>query len=287
MPDRPPPDDLARSYADPDWCEREYNPRLALPEATSLYGQWPQWAAATRARLAHEADLAYGAHPRETFDLFPAAAPRGALVFIHGGYWRAFSKSDFSWIADALVPAGISVALLGYPLCPEVTIGDIAGSCRRALPLVRERLGAAASKGLVVAGHSAGGYLVAALHATDWRACGQSRPPFTAGLSISGIFDLRPLIATSMNAGIGLTAASAAAFGLADAPALGDAPLTFAYGACESAEFARQSLTQAALWRRSRAHALAIEGRHHFDVIEELRLPGSPLYREVERLLGA
>jgi arylformamidase len=66
-------------------------------------------------------------------DIFRAENPRGAFVFIHGGYWRALSKNEFSWVADALVPRGVTVAVLNYPLCPEVTVGRIAGGCRAAV----------------------------------------------------------------------------------------------------------------------------------------------------------
>ena len=50
-------------------------------------------------------DLRYGASAKETLDLFlPAGALRGTFVFVHGGYWRALDKSDFSFIAPPFQP---------------------------------------------------------------------------------------------------------------------------------------------------------------------------------------
>ena len=127
------PSPTAENYADPIWCERELNPRILVPNALDFYSQWPIWAAETRARLPHTRDLAYGDDPREIMDIFHAPEAKGAFAFIHGGYWRAFTKDDHSWVADALVPAGYSVVVINYPLCPQVTVNDIAQSCRRAI----------------------------------------------------------------------------------------------------------------------------------------------------------
>jgi arylformamidase len=71
-------------------------------------------------------DLAYGPDPRQRIDLFPAAkGSPNLLVFIHGGYWRSLDKRFFSWLAPSWVAANVSVALIGYRLCPQVRIPDI------------------------------------------------------------------------------------------------------------------------------------------------------------------
>ena len=88
--------------------------------------------ASARSRL----DVAYGPHAREKIDVFQAEKPGGpVLAFIHGGYWKQRSKDEFAWMAPAFTAHGINLANIGYPLCPEVRIGDIVASCRKAMAL--------------------------------------------------------------------------------------------------------------------------------------------------------
>ena len=123
----------ALRFDDPQWCEAEYNPRVRVSDFATYPPKWSEWAAGARERHPPLADLSYGPHPREVIDLFRAPNAKGACLFIHGGYWRSFSKNEFSWAAEALLTQGITVAVLNYPLCPEVTIADIVSSTRKAV----------------------------------------------------------------------------------------------------------------------------------------------------------
>ena len=266
------------SEPDPAWFEREYNTRLAIPDAAALCAAWPERAAATRRRHAGILDIRYGEHPREVFDLFRAEEPRGTVLFIHGGYWRAFSKDDFSWVAEDFLAHRVSVAVLNYPLCPDVRLGRIVEATRAAfVHLHRSVLSTAERRRIVVTGHSAGGYLAALHLATDWTAFGLPDDPVVGVLPISGVFDLAPLIRTSMNEALRLDAAEAETLDLSRAPLRSRARLAFALGGDESAEFHRQSAQMARRWRASTL--LDVEGRHHLDVIDGLAEPGSTINR--------
>jgi arylformamidase len=278
---------ISPSYADPAWCEAQYNPRGAVPNATEIYARWPIESARVKAKLAHRGNLRFGAHPREVVDVFHAPRARGALVFFHGGYWRGFSKDDFAFLAEALVEAGISVAVPSYPLCPEVTVKDIAQCCRRAIvKLWREALSPSERARLAVAGHSAGGYLTGALFATDWAEHGLPPTPFCGGLSISGIFELEPLVNTSMNSAIKLSVDEARAWSLVEGCPHVAAPLALAVGEKESAEFHRQSAELAAAWPEICRAPRSISGRHHFDVVEELGRAGTPVFEQAMALFA-
>ncbi|MEP7084662.1 MAG: alpha/beta hydrolase, partial [Betaproteobacteria bacterium] len=117
----------------PEFCERGYNNRAAVPDHPEYFRRYAEDSAKARATLPCSLDLRYGLRPKETLDLFPAGGRNGLLIFIHGGYWRGFDKSDYSYIAPPFVAAGIDVAVINYDLCPAVDIGAIVDESRNAL----------------------------------------------------------------------------------------------------------------------------------------------------------
>jgi arylformamidase len=205
-------------------------------------------------------------------------------VFIHGGYWQLGSRQDTAFVARALTAAGIDVAIPSYSLCPAVSIGDIIEEMRRCLVA----LWAATARRPVVVGHSAGGHLTAALLATDWSAVpGVPADLVRTGLAISGVFELAPLIPTTMNARLRLDpAAAAAASPLFWPPPRPGRTLVAAVGEHETPEFHRQSRAIVERW----AHAgvttqyLSVAGVHHFTIVDELTRPGSALFDRVVAL---
>ncbi|HRK19373.1 MAG TPA: alpha/beta hydrolase [Hyphomicrobiaceae bacterium] len=274
-----------RQFDDPRWCEAQYNNRQLVKNAQDFVDRWPKQAAETRSRLRHDADVPYGPHARETMDIFRADNARGLLVFVHGGYWRTLSKAEFSWVAERFVEAGYTVALVNYPLCPEVTIRDIATSTEKAVTKIWSLASARERESFVVAGHSAGGYLVAHLFTVDWTRYGMPSTPFAGGISISGLFELAPLVNASMNEQLRLTPETAAAWSLDRVEPRVQARLILAPGAEESSEFVRQSVDQAKRWPGVSGPADIIEGRNHFDIVDDLTDPSSRLFGLTMRLL--
>jgi arylformamidase len=121
--------------------------------------------------------------------------------------------------------------------------------------------------------------------ATDWAVRGLPANPFAGGLSISGVFDLRPLLRTSMNELIRLTPEQASGWSLHEAPQPAPGtPLELLVGSDETAEFHRQSALMAATWPALARAPIAVPGRHHFDVVEEIGRHGTPLFDAVLRL---
>jgi arylformamidase len=87
---------------------------------------------------ARRARLSYGSSLRQFIDLF---SPRPGVVaplalFIHGGYWRSLDPSLFSHMTRGLNSHGVAVAVVGYDLCPEVTIAEIIDQIRHACLLL-------------------------------------------------------------------------------------------------------------------------------------------------------
>ena len=258
-------------------AEAQYNNRAAVPDHPLVMARWKAEAAAARA--AHSSvRLAYGPGEREVIDLFEAGPGAPVVIFIHGGYWQALDPSWFSWIAPPLRAHGVSVAIPAYDLCPDVRLGRIIAQMRKAADLLRVRTGARP----VVTGHSAGGHLAACL-LSEGRA--------SAAVAISGVFDLAPLIPTSLNVALRLDALEAAALSPIHWPAPnGGAPggtvLDCIVGGDETPEFLRQSRAMADLWALKGAFTRfeALPGLNHFTVLDPLADDASGLVRRIVEL---
>ena len=229
---------------------------------------------------------AYGPSERHRYDCSaPAIAKAPLVVYIHGGYWQRGDRKDYSFLAKELNAAGIDVALPSYSLCPAVSVMDIVGEMRACLAAIWRKTG----KHPVVTGHSAGGHLTAAMLATDWsKVAGVPADLVRAGVAISGVFDLAPLIPTSINDLVGSMrqrrGRQARCCGRRRPRAR---TLVAAVGGDESSEFLRQSRARSReAWARAglKTECLVVPGTNHFTVVDELTKPGSALFGAVVRL---
>ena len=243
---------------------------------------WQEPAAAFRAGMTAAGraslDLAYGPKPRNRLDLFaPEGSPKGLVVYIHGGFWRAFDKSVWSHLAKGPLAHGYAVAMPAYTLCPEVRVGEIVRE-------IAQAVGHAA--GLVegpimLTGHSAGGHLATRMVTAD-----SPLPPAVLArvrltVSISGVHDLRPLMRTAINNDLRLDQSEA----VAESPALlapaDNARLVAWVGGAERSEFIRQSALLANVWTGFGIETgLCVEpDRHHFTIVDGLADPDHALTR--------
>jgi arylformamidase len=252
--------------------ELEYNNRARVPEHPGIIQSWGRDSAAYR-ETNPPREIAYGASERHKFDLF-AAADGPAVMYIHGGYWQALDKSFHSIHARGLNALGVSVAVPSYDLCPNVRIGDILEQMRTACALLMRETGA----DVIVSGHSAGGHLAACLLATE------AHVP--AAYAISGLFELAPLIPTSLNEKLGLDGAEAEALSPVSWPAPEGKILDAVVGANESSEFLRQSAAIVRAWGEDGVQTRyeEIEGADHFTVIAPLTDPHSDMCARIADL---
>lgn len=242
-----------------------------IPGAERHPPRWAAEAAAFRSALGQRARLGlrYGPGARQWFDLFlPEGATRGLLVFVHGGYWRAFGPRDWSAFAAGGLGRGLAVALPGYSLAPEARIAAITAEIARAVAAAAAEVAGP----VLLAGHSAGGHLVARMACADVALPVAGR--IARVLPISPLADLRPLRGTAMNAELRLDAAEA----LAESPALRRPRPGLAVhvwvGGAERPAFLGQAQLLAAAWG---APLTIAPGRHHFDVIDALADPASAM----------
>jgi arylformamidase len=262
--------------------EVEYNNRARVPENPSLIAGWAQDAAAYRERHAPRS-IPYGPGARNIIDFFPGDNEGPIVVFIHGGYWQALDGSFFSHLAGGLNAHGVSVAIPSYDLCPAVTVDDIIQEMR-----VASRELARLGRSLVVSGHSAGGHLAACMLATDWPAFDTSLPKdlVVAAYAISGLFDLGPLVETSINNALYLDDATARAASPLFWKAPGRGSLDAVVGENESAEYFRQSRTIVDRWGTAGVATRfgTVPNANHFTAIAPLADPNSPMVLRVKEL---
>jgi len=165
-----------------------------------------------RAAIPMTADVAYGAHSSETLDLFFPEGKRDRLavhMFIHGGYWRMFSKRDYSYIAQTITGAGALAVIVDYALMPAVRMATIVDQVRRAKRWVLDHIAhhGGDPNRLTVSGHSAGAHLATMLFDDDGRASN-----IKGALLLGGLYDLKPLQTSFLAAEIGITDEEAALF---------------------------------------------------------------------------
>jgi arylformamidase len=262
--------------------EVEYNNRARVPENPSLIAGWAKDAAAYRQHHTPRS-IPYGPGIRNRIDFFPSHHEGPIVVFIHGGYWQALDGSSFSHLAGGLNAHGISVAIPSYDLCPAVSVDAIIRQMRMASRELA-RLG----RPLVISGHSAGGHLAACMLATDWPAYDASLPGdlVIAAYAISGLFDLGPLVETSINGALHLDHATARAA----SPMFWNAPrrgsLDAVVGESESAEYFRQSRTIVDLWGAAGVATRfgTIPNANHFTAIAPLADPSSAMVSRLKEL---
>lgn len=264
---------------DPE-LEAQYNMRTRIPDHPEIFARWTAEAAAYRASspLAR-LDQAYGPHARHLYDLFPApgGAARPLAVFIHGGYWQRMDRTFFSSLAAGPNAHGLDCVIAQYRLCPEVRVAAIFDDMRAlVLHLARDH-----GRRVVLAGHSAGGQLAARLSAHDWVAAGFAETPIAGALAISGVFNLTPLVRTSLNEALRLDEAEARAASPLFVSAARGIPLFCVAGALETAAFHQQQRDFVARWAADGAdiHGEILAGHHHFSIIEDLAEPDSMVTR--------
>jgi arylformamidase len=262
--------------------EAEYNNRKRVPEFPEIAERWSLLASAYRLAANTELDQPYGTRERQRYDLFHADDAHAPLVvYIHGGYWQRGNRKDYSFVARELNASGVTVAIPSYTLSPAVSVMEIGDEIQHCLAALWKKTG----KRPLVMGHSAGGHLTAEMLARSWAGfAGVPADLVRSGYAISGVFDLSPLIGTSLNEALGLTKGTArAASPLFRPPSPKGRRFIAAVGGDESSEFVRQSREIAESWSKVGINAACevIPGANHFTVLEELLRPDSTMLKRI------
>jgi arylformamidase len=255
-----------------------YNNALAVANSQTLIRERNARATVFRNAHAGQLDLPYAPGERTKWDIFPAENPASpCLVFIHGGYWQMNRREDFSHFTAGIAAHGWSVAMPGYSLAPQASVTQIVAELRAGLDWLGMHGGAHGLAGkFILSGWSAGGQLTAML---------LDHPLITAGLAISGVFELGPLRDTYLNEKLALSDTEIVNLSPLRLPPV-QKPLAIAYGTAELAALVNDSRELHAL--RSAAHApgilLPVPHADHFTILDELEAPAGSITQQLLNL---
>ena len=267
----------------PDDLESQYNPRKAVPTAEQFSQRGAALSAATRQRRTDaRLGLRYGEGALATLDVFPAASAGAPVhVFLHGGYWRGRDKSDYSYVADALVPQGITTVVMNYDLCPAVELPAIVRQVREGFQWIHAHASewGGDPAAITASGHSAGAHLIAAALPRAGEASVAWAP--RAAVLVSGIYELEPVLSVSVNNEIRLRPEQVDAMSPMRHPPTASVPLLVAAGGAEPTSWVKQSHDFAKACAAAGASATYIElpGTHHYSIMNALESADGVLAR--------
>lgn len=272
----------------PDWrkltqeqLDLGFNNTLHVPETASIIAEWDRLSAQMRARHPQSLDLRYGPRERNRIDFLKAKDGGPTLVFIHGGYWQTRAKETFAFCAAGPMAHGINIALIGYTLAPDVTLGQIVDEVRSGIDYLVTELPALGGdpNRMIVSGWSAGGHL---------SSMSLGHPHIKAGLLISGVYDLEPISHSYLNAKLSLDDATIQRNSPMRNPGGINKPLIIVAGSGELPLLRKQSADYAA---HRAAYGLPviyeeIPKANHFTMMDELASPSGRLTTLVRQLFA-
>jgi arylformamidase len=281
-----------RNLATQEELDAQYNLNAMLPEAAARYEEfcWRE-SDSVRAVLGHRLDVPFGPTLAEHVDVYPAGESAPVLIYVHGGFWCLRTSKEFGFVARGPVSRGVATVVTNYDLCPRVTIDEIVRQIRAAVAWAHKN---AASFGgdpgrIHVAGHSAGGHLVAMLLATDWEGeYGLPGNVIKGATAISGLYDLAPFPYTflqpKLQLGYDQIFRNSPILNIPDS----SAPVLVAYGDNETDEFKRQAEEFLDAWQANglEVERLILQDKNHYEVIDGFLDAESPLCSAILGQMG-
>jgi arylformamidase len=256
-----------------------------VPDFEAQFEDYKASSNATRRTLRNQLDIPYGDAPRARLDLFfPPGELNGAPIhmFIHGGYWRAQVKEDYAFVADGVVAAGAICAVVEYTLMPGVRMANLVRETREALAWLAANAASFGGDGtkLSASGHSAGGHLVTYLASRAPHEHAFPPTPLQAAISISGIFDLRPITTSYLQRELFLTPEELADWSPIEAVPSPNTHYEIVVGHDETAPFHQQAQDYAyVLERHGVSHErVTLHGEEPMSVVRKLGVVGSPMW---------
>lgn len=271
---------------DTAWLESQYNVHSYIPEHPKFLMRWEELSRYARFDLDGFWNLYFGESEAETVDIVQGKPGKPLLVFIHGGYWSALDKTDFTFLAKPYVARGYSVAILNHGLIPKVTIEDSVRQTLRGIEWLyrqAERFGYDANQ-IVVCGHSSGAHLAVMSALAFWPLWAEDLPQdvVKAVIAISGIYDLSPLVHTPFiqkDLKLNQKRTRMVSPALMPKPSI---PVHLAFGTQETDSFKEQTAYLASHWNLNPPQQVQA---NHFSIVDSIAEPNSELFMLIQNQL--
>src|SRR5262249_26778585 len=134
--------DLVYLDMDQATLDAQYDNRAAAPDFDVWQALRTERSTHARSSMRCELDVRYGDSPRQAMDISPAGPDTPVEIYIHGGAWKLKTKHDVSFIAEPLVPAGVTFVAIDHDpaAAPAVTLDDIVAQVRAAIAWVHRNI---------------------------------------------------------------------------------------------------------------------------------------------------
>lgn len=271
--------------------ERQYNPRVAVPDHAEKISTRAEESRATREAWANHLDIRYGPGEKETLDVFPGADANAPVqIYFHGGYWRSGDKADIAFVAEPFLAAGACVVLPNYDLCPAVTLDELVLQTRRAIAWTHAEIAGfnGDAERIFISGSSAGGHISALAIAHDWAADGLPADLIKGAALITGVHEVEPVLHISVNDDIRLDPAAVNRLSPMANPPRGKAPVIVAVGGAETEAWIQMSRDYAEVCRGAGLEVAYLEpdGKDHFTITADMGEAESPLAQAMLAQMG-
>lgn len=285
--------------------DKDYNQQIYAPNSELVARRYRQRSEASRQRFGAPLRYRYGLADAETVDIYPASFPANhhaphsvgqagpgpsvnALapihIFIHGGGWRLGQASDYGFLAETFLPAGVCLVIPNF-----ASVLDTGGDLLHLVDQLRRLLVWAWHNGpgfggdpgqIFLSGHSSGAHLAAVLLGTDWQGL-YGLPPdaIKAGLLCSGTYEMEPLSRTFRSTFVDFSWQMQNALSPMRHPERLGMPLTLAWSVLETPGFIwqGQEFCQRLLQAGCQVQVIIDQEHNHFEIIECLADPASLL----------
>ena len=278
------------------WFDVQYNLRAGRPDyEETVIPNWIKDSKKTRENLNCTLDVRYADGDNQKLDVFLCGNKKApTLIWIHGGYWQRGDKSIYSFLASPFVEIGVNVIIVGYDLCPNVSMTRISEELREAVSFIwnNEKILGINRDKISVMGHSAGGHLTQMMMATDWPARDSAFPLdiIKAGIPVSPLSYLEPIRLTlALNANLQMDAKEANLESpMTNHPPLTNAPQLVVVGGAETDEFHRQSEMYVNSFRTQQRmiDMYVVPDVDHFDELNVLADQESTFFKKVCAMIG-